>query len=486
MPSRKERGASSRNDQLDLFINRIKSLGPIYPRAEVRFLAYRPDDEWHCSLGSMTLGSGPPPGFPKSAVYEFGRFKVGRVTIQLRSLDGMATRLRRGLVPLPSMRILLSSPRLEAVPREQRSSYSVSWSKFDIPPDSAGGVRYDAQSPRRFELGGQWMMWQTPEDGERWASLPDFIASCPEPYRNRDEFTRLFLNFQQDTQYFGQGRFVVSAPIPGSFDLPLEPTASDLVVRLSVPKGSVPRDFRLGALLVADGRAYRRSMQLRAKGRSARPPLQMERKLRTEDCLSAHLWLTYRGLLVGATSVVLPKAVEMNPRLAAFQFFDPEFAKISDFIHDTAQENFANRFEIAIGWLLGLAGFVTVYTGARPTQLSADEIDYLAFVPKSREVMTVEVTIAAPSEKDKMGKLRTRTDGIIGKLPGHDVLPVLFTAKTDLHAAEVKMADDFGIVLVNMPMIDELLNKILSDSGPKAVFDDWARLLPRRDTRVGQ
>ena len=466
------------------YFGRLSGFGELWRTATVRYLAVASKGTWFNALSTIVLR---PAGYIESAgsfERDLGPFKFGLMVVDGNVLLSLRDSLEREILPALTPEIHLTSPDLSLAPHGQEAAYRVQWSPFDLLRGAGGAIQTGETEPRRLELQGRIQIMGTQDLGKTWSTLPDLLLGCPEPYLGIEDLSRNFIGYRPDFQYFGSSFVGVSAPLPGLFDLPLSPTSPGIDVALSLPPGTQASDFAIASVIQTASNPRRENVALALPLGSTDGHASIQARVDTRDGLTAYLRLLFRGMVVDSVDLILPKGLEDNPRLAAFEHFDARLAGLRSILCDPTQKQWGERLEEAVGWLLYIAGFQTLHEGTRTYKLSDEEIDFLAFVPGRPKLLTVEVTSVGPLREGKLGKLRDRTDRLASKLPSYDVLPVLVIGKDEVHEAETDQADGLGIVLMTPKMLEELLEAATAGTEPSAIFDGLAQNLPKRESRV--
>jgi hypothetical protein len=275
----------------------------------------------------------------------------------------------------------------------------------------------------------------------------------------------------------------------------LDRIKNPLVVDVPLPSGGKSADFMMAAVVDrgSDLSRSRHKFKLVTNPSISTPTLRA--KVDVQNGRAVSLRLTCLGYEVDGIDEWLPLATRENDRIAAFNFFDNNLEKIKSIMEDPKayfdptkwKSDYAIIFEEAVGWLLCLAGFQTIHEGTPDYKLSTtDEIDWLAFVPKSKRLLAVEVTTAPPLHKDKLATLRERTDHLKRVMNAYEILPVLVTAKPELYEGYTIQADGLGVVIANPAVLTEILELASENADPNLVFDMLSEHLPKREPTLEQ
>jgi hypothetical protein len=170
----------------------------------------------------------------------------------------------------------------------------------------------------------------------------------------------------------------------------------------------------------------------------------------------------------------LPSKGTVNPRL------QPAFGlgRIWELLNETLEKGegvkSSDRMEILVAWIFHLSGFLTMSIGL--SALNAGENDLMAFDPYSNETLMIEVTSKDPLNKDKLTKLRRRTDSIASATAnGRPRALAVVPDRDSFLPTEVEEAQRLSITLVPRPKLYRMLEQAQENDLPQDILKELLR-----------
>lgn len=195
------------------------------------------------------------------------------------------------------------------------------------------------------------------------------------------------------------------------------------------------------------------------------------------EAASVIMLLSFRGnaldrLVLNDRSVLLK-----NPRILAYTHFDKDLESLAKYLEGKGTDT-ARDFEVGVGLLLHFCGFsVGAYGLVKSIQ---EEIDLVAFVPSSNDLVAVECTLKDLDVNAKLSKFSRRVKELRERLSEFRIVPLAFTtlegakiATTDLEKAK---SDRIGVVAAEQ--IRELLRIAGRQAQPAEILAYLYGLIP--------
>ncbi len=201
------------------------------------------------------------------------------------------------------------------------------------------------------------------------------------------------------------------------------------------------------------------------------------KEVNVKDLTSASLFLSFRGNVIDNIILHDESALLQNPRILAYSHFDKNIEKLKAYLIGKGKEP-SNDFEKGVALLLHLCGFNSALYG----QLGGiqEEIDIIAFVPNSNDVIAVECTIKDLDANGKMTKFSRRIKELPDELNDYNLLPLLFTAleRKNISPTELDSARTERIGVAAAEDIQELLTMAVAQKGIEEIMVYLRGLLP--------
>lgn len=492
--------ALTHNPELAKFFSRIRPLQQLWPWVEVRYIAFQEGRTCFNFVSTLTLKHITSESDSRgNSEKRIGSFRFGRKLAASKETDYLMYRLAEGRIPYiqPSVWLTNHSGSKSATPNGSSKASDMKWTTWELVREQEGSAFWNRDPSAAFLLNGEVAMGSLMHRAyEAWNKFEESLLRQDEPYLSTKDFMQNFLGVKDAWNFgAGQSKVFMIANLPGEFDQGLSINESPIHIGVRCPVGLSARDYSVASVMdFGPDRHLMRRQKLRLERKGT--PLGTDSIAYSAfiDEPNGHrlsLRLLLRGVQVDSLDILLPAGLRENPRVSAFDFFDPGLDQIRKILVDPQSQASSGRsqpdqvFEAAVGWLFGIGGFQTIHIGTKSYKLTNDEIDWLAFVPDSKSLITVEVTTGAAQQQGegKMGKLRTRTDAVQERLPEYTLLPVLVTPK-QLCDADVSAGDGFGIVVAGPATIAELLDMVVDKSTPKQIFEYLSGYLKKKDVAV--
>jgi hypothetical protein len=158
-----------------------------------------------------------------------------------------------------------------------------------------------------------------------------------------------------------------------------------------------------------------------------------------------------------------------NTLLRLCEFFDPDQARLTQFLFDESNLKNVNPFELGVARLLGLAGYTVLWFGKGAKASLPDIVAHMCGPLGEERIIYGECTLKNPAEK--FSDLARRTDGLRKHLgvEADTILPMVFV-RNNTADQDRRSAADFGLALCDGNDLRQLQEKIKSDATPEEVF----------------
>jgi hypothetical protein len=477
----------------------IEPLRDIWKSLDLRVSLVKRNEAWHNVMTTIRLRPDtPPPEPPRKYKIDARRGKIvpkwsGRAPLQepIELVDFYAGRFEVPISLLDSILDDLEKSKLRigeeiahlATLNQGLGGAQTPYS-WDAQRFSATGGRMIFGSDEEFKfsaLRGWGSSVSTFWDENGWEMLRARLLECKTPFAGLPDIARSLIGFPNGG-YLGQtATFIVVAPIYGKFVPEWTQKESNLEVRATIPKTVEPRNVKLISILWQGLESGREShVYTEADGHDAGRTLELSHALDVSDADSAEFHLLLKGEIADSRSIVLPSRRTENPRLVAHLHFDPDLEKLERFLNPIETDNSAaDKFPIAVGWVLALCGFQVAHYGTKGLSIG-NEIDLLAFAPYSMSVLAVEVTWAGILNNDKLTKLRRRVDGLASVLPGYEIVPVIATAHERSYPTEDHEASQLEVSVIRPENLRGLVDMARQNRTPYEVLESVKSLRTAR------
>ena len=460
---------------VEQFAQRVRGWPPTWKAIDVRCICFRQGGDWRNFLANLRLLSGKDSEYdPMELEYEDERFAVLQEIVDFSALDDLLDGFRHDRLKIRGRDVRLDCPEVGA---DQPRPYSYvtqlverTWAR------QWHFVLGDFQT-LVLEGNGQQIGSFIPQEEIDRASAA--VTAHEKPFNGLDDVVRSL--FYSSYGYQGPGllaNIIVCAPTYAHIETVEEIHGRTYDVSVIGPPSAKPSEFRLNVIMrPASGPPVRRTWPFTKRDAVPdREYLRMTKRVRFVDASFVETFLLRRGQRLDIASFYLATSGTPNPRFAAHLVYDPRGAKLGELLFPSGGRPKPDTFEVGISWLLFFCGFQTVLHGLRGGKVN-DEIDCLAFVPLSRNVVAVECT-TADLNPEKLIKLANRCSMLRYTLPEFKVLSMAVTPLEELTATETKTAGELGIAVLTRPDIEEVLKRAEANSAPSEIFQFFETKVP--------
>ncbi len=451
---------------MEQFADRVRAALPTWRAIDTRSICFHQGDDWRSILASIRLLPGRPDEYePMELEYEGNHFAVLQEIADFSKLGELVEGLLHDRLRVRSRDARLDCPE---PPTNQPRPYYYSMRLVErVWARQYHFVMSDFQTLVLQGSGQQIGSFVSQEELDR-ASVA--LTAHQKPFNGLDDVVQSLFYSGAEFARGSIATVTVSAPAYSHIEKIEEVRGRTYDITVMGPPSARPDEFRLNVIMrPASGPSIRRSMRFAKRDVASHGGyLRMKKRVQVVDAPFVEAFLVRGGEPVDLSSFYLPTSSTANPRLNAQLTFDPDGKKLTELLFPTGERPRADTFEIGISWLLFLCGFQTVSHGLHAGKLN-DEVDCLAFVPLSRNVLAIECT-TADLNPTKLVKFANRCSLLREALPDFEVLPMAATSVGQVTTTESKTAAELGIAVLTRPEIEEVLRRAGDNAAPSEIY----------------